>query len=217
MQRLSRAHVAIFGIGGVGGYCLEALVRSGVGNIDIIDPDKVSITNINRQIIATDLTVGKYKVDAASERALSVNPELNITGYKLFFTEEREGNFDFSAYDVVIDAIDTVSSKIALVMKAEREGAKIISCMGTGNKLDPTRLEISDIYQTSVCPLARVMRSELRRRGIKHLKVLYSKEEPIKRIVADGSATGHAPASTSIVPAAAGLIIAAEAIKEIIG
>ncbi len=218
MEKLKKAKVAIFGIGGVGGYVLEALARTGIGTIDIIDPDKVSVSNINRQIVANDKTVGEYKVDAARTRALSINPELQITGYKLFFSEECEADFDFGSYDLIIDAIDTVSSKIALIMKAEREGAKIISSMGTGNKLDPTRLEIADIYKTSVCPLARVMRTELRRRGIKHLKVLYSKEEPIKRIVeGDSPSTRHSPASIAFVPAAAGLIIAAEAVKEILG
>lgn len=218
MEKLKKSKVAIFGVGGVGGYVLEALARTGIGAIDIIDPDKVSVSNINRQIIATDLSVGRYKVDAACERALSINPEIKITGYKLFFNEECEGDFNFRNYDLIIDAIDTVSSKIALIMKADREGVKIISSMGTGNKLDPTRLEITDIYKTSVCPLARVMRTELRRRGIKHLKVLYSKEEPIKRVVeGDAPSTRHSPASIAFVPAAAGLIIAAEAVREIIG
>jgi len=216
IERLADARVAIFGVGGVGGYVLEGLVRSGVGKIDLIDPDTVSRSNINRQIIATEDTVGKYKADVAKERALSINPCAEIRAYRVFFSEECEGDFDFGQYDYVIDAIDSVSSKIALVMKAEREGARIISSMGTGNKLDPTRLEIDDIYNTSVCPLARVMRGELRRRGVKGLKVLYSREEPIKCVIPDTESTRHAPASTAFVPAAAGLIIAAEVIKDLI-
>ena len=215
MKKLSAAKVAIFGIGGVGGYVLEALARSGVGSIDIFDPDKVSVSNINRQIIATESSIGQYKVDVAKERVISINPSINVTACKMFFDESTSEELDFSKYDLIIDAIDTVSSKIALIIKAEREGTKIISSMGTGNKLDPTRLEITDIYKTSVCPLARVMRTELRRRGVKHLKVLYSKEEPIKRVIEDGESTRHAPASIAFVPAAAGLIIAAEAVKDI--
>lgn len=217
MKRLGCARVAVFGIGGVGGYTLEALVRTGVGEIDIFDPDKVEITNINRQIIATDNTLGKYKVEAAKERALSINPEAKINAYKMFFSEECADQVDFSRYDYVVDAIDTVSSKILLVMKCSESQTKIISSMGTGNKLDPTKLEIADIYKTSVCPLARVMRTELKKRGIKSLKVLYSREEPVKVTVSDTTQTKrHSPASVAFVPSVAGLIIASEVIKDLV-
>lgn len=216
MKRLGGARVAVFGIGGVGGYTLEALARTGVGEIDIFDPDKVEITNINRQIIATDNTLGKYKVEAAKERALSINPEAKINAYKMFFSEECADQVDFFRYDYVVDAIDTVSSKILLVMKCSESQTKIISSMGTGNKLDPTRLEIADIYKTSVCPLARVMRTELKKRGIKSLKVLYSREEPVKVTVSDTTQTKrHSPASVAFVPSVAGLIIASEVIKDL--
>jgi len=218
MEKLKNSRVAIFGVGGVGGFALEALARSGVGEIDLIDSDTVATTNINRQIIATEETVGKYKVEVAAERAKSINSKIKINTRIAFFAEENEKEFDFSKYDYVIDAIDTVSSKIALIMKAERESTKIISSMGTGNKLDPLAFEITDIYKTSVCPLARVMRSELKRRGIKKLKVLYSKEEP-KRVLAsdaDAQKMRHAPASIAFVPSVAGLVIAGEVIKELI-
>ena len=218
VKKLKNSRVAIFGIGGVGGYALEGLVRSGVGEIDLIDSDTVAKTNINRQIIATEETVGKYKVDVGKERAKSINPDVKINTRIAFFSEENENEFDFGHYDYVIDAIDTVSSKIALVLKAEREGAKIISSMGTGNKLNPLAFEITDIYKTSVCPLARVMRSELKKRGIKKLKVLYSREEPKKALAADSDApkARHAPASIAFVPSVAGLAIAGEVIKDLI-
>lgn len=215
MEKLKNAKVAIFGIGGVGGYALEALVRAGVGELDLIDADKVAESNLNRQIIATADTVGEYKTEAAKARALSINPEAKINVYNLFFTKDNSSDFDFGRYDYVIDAIDTVSSKIELVLRAEESGVKIISSMGTGNKLDPTAFEITDIYKTSVCPLARVMRGELRKRGIKKLKVLYSREEPIKRVVSEENSR-HAPASISFVPSVAGLVIAGEVIKDLI-
>ena len=218
LEKLKNSRVAIFGIGGVGSYALEALVRSGVGEIDLIDSDTVAATNLNRQIIATEATIGKYKVDAAKERAQSINPDIKINTRTAFFSAENENEFDFSGIDYIIDAIDTVSSKIALILKAEREGVKIISSMGTGNKLNPLAFEITDIYKTSVCPLARVMRAELKKRGVKKLKVLYSKEEPVKALADDEDApkTRHAPASISFVPSVAGLAIAGEVIKDLI-
>ncbi len=218
LKKLKNSRVVIFGIGGVGGYVLEGLVRSGVGEILIVDSDTVALTNLNRQIIATEETVGKYKVDVAAERAKSINPDIKINTRIAFFSAENENEFDFSSYDYVIDAIDTVSSKIALIMKAEREGAKIISSMGTGNKLNPLAFEITDICKTSVCPLARVMRAELKKRGVKKLKVLFSKEEPIKALANDADApkTRHAPASIAFVPSVAGLAIAGEVIKDLI-
>lgn len=218
LNKLKKARVAIFGVGGVGGYALEALVRSGIGEIDLIDSDTVAESNLNRQIIATEESIGKYKVDVAAARAKSINPDIKINTRIAFFSSENENEFDFSACDYIIDAIDTVSSKIALILKAEREGTKIISSMGTGNKLDPLAFEITDIYKTSVCPLARVMRTELKKRGVKKLKVLYSKEEPIKALASDSDTpkTRHAPASISFVPSVAGLAIAGEVIKDLI-
>ena len=218
MEKLKNSRVAVFGVGGVGGYALEALVRSGVGEIDLIDSDVVAKTNINRQIIATEDSIGKYKVDVAKERAESINPEVKINTRIAFFSPENASDFDFSAYDYIIDAIDTVSSKLALIEKAVRGGVKIISSMGTGNNLNPLAFEITDIYKTSVCPLARVMRTELKKRGVKKLKVLYSKEEPIKALANDSDApkTRHAPASIAFVPSVAGLAIAGEVIKDLI-
>ena len=213
MKRLAGTRVAIFGVGGVGGYALEALVRSGVGEIDVIDFDTVSESNINRQIIATEDSVGKYKVDVCRERALSINSEVKINAIRSFFSVDNADEFDLAKYDYIIDAIDTVSAKIELIVRAQAAGVKIISSMGAGNKLDPTRFEVSDIYKTSVCPLARVMRTELKKRGVKKLKVVYSKEEPIKRTV-DGNGR-HAPGSIAFVPSVVGLIIAGEVIKDI--
>ena len=213
MKKLAATRVAIFGVGGVGGYALEALVRSGVGEIDIIDYDTVSESNINRQIIATEDSVGKYKVDVCRERALSINSEVKINAIRSFFSVDNADEFDLSGYDYIIDAIDTVSAKIELIVRAEAAGTRIISSMGAGNKLDPTRFEVSDIYKTSVCPLARVMRTELKKREVKKLKVVYSKEEPIKRTV-DGNGR-HAPGSIAFVPSVVGLIIAGELIKDI--
>lgn len=225
MDKLSKSRVAVFGIGGVGGYTVEALVRSGIGTIDIIDNDKVCLTNINRQIYATRKTVGKYKVDVAAERIHDINPDTAVNAHRVFFAPETADQFDFSEYDYIVDAIDTVTGKIELVVKANAVGTPIISSMGAGNKLDPTAFEVSDIFKTSVCPLAKVMRCELKRRGIKKLKVVYSKEPPIKPIDdynQNGIAAGEAshrrqvPGSTAFVPSVVGLIIAGEVIKDLI-
>lgn len=214
MEKLSRARVAVFGIGGVGGYAAEALARSGIGALDIIDSDKVSLSNINRQIIALHSTVGEYKVDAAEKRILDINPNIKLRKYNVFFTKENSDEFDFSEYDYIVDAIDTVSGKIELVMNAEDSGTPIISSMGAGNKLDPTMFEIADIYKTSVCPLARVMRTELKKRGIKNLKCVYSKEQPIT-VQEEYDGKKRIPGSCAFVPSVAGLIIAGEVIKDI--
>ena len=218
VKKLSESRVAIFGVGGVGGFALEALVRAGVGHIDIIDNDAVCLSNINRQIIALHSTVGRYKVDVAKERMLDINPALDITPHKIFYSPETEKDFNFADYDYIIDAIDTVTGKIALVVNANAAKTPIISSMGAGNKLDPTRFEVTDIYKTSVCPLAKVMRHELRKRGIGKLKVVYSKEEPMKPIGApdDESHRRGTPASISFVPSVVGLIIAGEVIKDLI-
>ena len=232
MDKLKGARVAVFGIGGVGGYTVEALARSGVGAIDIIDDDKVCLTNINRQIIATRKTVGKYKVDAAKERIEDINPDCKVTAFKTFYMPETADQFDFTQYDYVVDAIDTVTGKIALIENAKKAGTPIISSMGAGNKVDPTAFEVTDIYKTSVCPLAKVMRYELKRRGIRKLKVVYSKEKPIPPvddmaiscrqhcICPPGTARKctqrrQVPGSTAFVPSVVGLIIAGEVIKDI--
>ena len=182
MERLAASRVAVFGIGGVGGYTVEALVRSGIGAIDLIDDDKVCLTNLNRQLHATRKTVGQYKADVAAARIHEINPDARVTIHKTFYTPETAKQFDFSEYDYIVDAIDTVTGKIALVVNADSAGTPIISSMGAGNKLDPTAFEVADIYSTSVCPLAKVMRYELKRRGIKKLKVVYSKEPPLTPI-----------------------------------
>lgn len=234
MERLYQAHVAVFGIGGVGGYVAEALVRSGVGAFDLIDDDKVCLTNLNRQIIATRDTVGRYKTEVMKERILSINPKAVVNVHQCFYLPENAADFDFSSYDYVVDAVDTVTAKIELVLRAKEAGTPVISCMGVGNKLNPTQLEIADIYKTSVCPLAKVMRRELKKRGVKKLKVLYSKEEPIKPLddmavscrehcicppgaVHKCTERRAIPGSTSFVPSAAGLIIASEVVKDIAG
>ena len=228
MDKLAECRVAVFGIGGVGGYTVEALARSGVGAIDIIDDDKVCLTNINRQIIATRKTVGQYKVDVAEERILEINPDVKVTKFKTFYTPETANQFDFTQYDYVVDAIDTVTGKIALVVNAKAAGTPIISSMGAGNKLDPTAFEVADIYKTSVCPLAKVMRRELKSRGIKKLKVVYSKEQPMTPAVSEESrleggengnvhAKRQTPGSTAFVPSVVGLIIAGEVIKDLTG
>lgn len=215
MEKLKNSRVAVFGAGGVGGYIIEALVRSGIGEIDIIDMDTVSITNLNRQIIATENTVGRYKTDVCKERALSINPEIKVNTYPIFFTPENSGNFDFGKYSYVADAVDNVTAKIEIAVKCTDLNVPVISSMGTGNKIHPEMLEITDIYKTSVCPLARVMRYELRKRNIPSLKVLYSKEVPIKTGVK--SETGKAvPGSSAFVPAAAGILIASEIVREIL-
>lgn len=231
MQRLAGARVAVFGIGGVGGYTVEALARSGVGQLDLIDDDKVCITNINRQLLATLKTVGLYKVDVAKERIADINPKCRVNTFKTFYMPDTEGEFDFSQYDYIVDAIDTVKGKLALVENAQKAGTPIISSMGAGNKVNAAAFEVADIYETSVCPLARVMRYECRRRGIKKLKVVYSKEKPIRPMEDMSiSCRRHCvcppgtrkctvrrdiPGSTAFVPSVAGLIIAGEVIKEL--
>ncbi|MBO4869099.1 MAG: tRNA threonylcarbamoyladenosine dehydratase [Clostridia bacterium] len=216
LAKLARSRVAVFGAGGVGGYVIEALARSGVGALDIIDSDVISPSNINRQIIADTGTVGRYKVDAACDRVKAINPDCAVTVRRTFFTPDNAAEFDFSQYDYVVDAIDTVTGKIGLITCAEAAGVPVISSMGAGNKLDPTAFRVADIYETSVCPLARVMRTELKKRGVKKLKVVYSKEKPIKAVSDDDSGR-HAPGSVAFVPSVAGRIIAGEVIKDITG
>lgn len=232
MDRLSRARVAVFGIGGVGGYTVEALARSNIGALDLIDDDRICLTNLNRQIYATRKTVGKYKVDVAEERILEINPNAVVYKHKTFYTPETADQFDFSQYDYIVDAIDTVTGKLELVEQANKAGTPIISSMGAGNKMDPTAFEVADIYQTSVCPLARVMRQELRKRHIPHLKVVYSREKPIRPIEdMEISCRTHCicppgtarkctirrdiPGSNAFVPSVVGLIIAGEVIKDL--
>lgn len=219
LERLAKARVAIFGVGGVGGYVVEALVRSGVGALDLIDNDTVSLSNLNRQIIATRNTIGRLKTEVCKERVLSINPECKVTTHNCFYLPETKEQFDFSQYDYVVDAIDTVTGKISLVMQADESHTPIISSMGAGNKLNPAEFQVADIYHTSVCPLARVMRQELKKRGIKKLKVVYSQEKPIKPMKKEGGDnTGEklVPGSISFVPSVAGLIVASEVIKDLI-
>lgn len=216
LTRLRNARVAVFGVGGVGGYVVEALARSGVGTLDLIDNDTVSLTNLNRQIIATHSTVGRLKVEVAKERIQDIDPTIHVNTYTTFYLPDTADQFDFTQYDYVVDAIDTVSGKLGLIQQAQAAGVPILSCMGTGNKLDPTQLEVADISQTSVCPLARVMRQECRKRGIKKLKVVYSKEPPIVPkgdSAEEGLSRRAIPGSTAFVPSAAGLIIAGEVVK----
>jgi len=216
MEKLENAHVAVFGIGGVGGHVAEALARSGIYNIDLFDDDIVSVTNINRQIVATSKTIGRYKVDVMKERILDINPDAIVTVYKVFYMPDTADKYDFSKYTYIIDAVDTVIAKIEIVLHANCVGVPVISSMGAGNKLDPTKLEVSDIYKTSVCPLARIMRKELRARGIEKLKVVYSKEEALKPCESNEVAVkGRVLGSNAFVPATAGLIIAGEVIKDI--
>ena len=229
MDRLANSRVAIFGIGGVGGYVVEALARSGVGTLDLIDDDKICLTNLNRQIIATRSTIGKYKVDVAKARVLDINPKATVNTYQTFYVPETAEQFDFSQYDYVVDAIDTVTGKINLVMQAQQTNTPIISSMGAGNKMDPT----ADIYKTSVCPLAKVMRRELKKRGVKKLKVVYSEEKPLTPIEDEAiSCKSHCvcppgtvrkctqrrqvPGSNAFVPSVVGLIIAGEVIKDLV-
>lgn len=214
IEKLSNAHIAVFGIGGVGGHAVDALVRSGIGAVDIIDADKFTISNINRQIYATHSTVGRYKVEVAKERIYDINPNCEVKTHCTFVTADNITQFDFSKYDYVIDAVDTVSAKLAITEECHKAGTPIISSMGAGNKLDATAFEVADIYDTSVCPLARVMRSELRKRKIPSLKVVYSKEKPIKPDYTDCDEKG-VPGSTAFVPATVGLIISGEVIKDI--
>lgn len=232
MERLYRARVAVFGIGGVGGYTVEALARSGIGTLELIDDDRVCLTNLNRQIFATRKTVGQYKVDVAEQRILEINPDAAVHTHKTFYTPQTADQFDFTQYDYVVDAIDTVTGKLALVEQAQKAGVPIISCMGAGNKTDPAAFEVADIYKTSVCPLARIMRQELRKRGVKKLKVVYSKEPAITPvddmtiscrthcICPPGTARKctqrrQVPGSNAFVPAAAGLILAGEVVKDL--
>ena len=233
MKKLEESSVAIFGIGGVGSYTVEAIARSGVGSIDIFDDDKVCLTNINRQLIATRETVGRPKVEVMRERILQINPSAKVTMHPVFYTAENADTIDYKKFSYIVDAIDTVSSKLILIEKAKKAEVPIISCMGAGNKLDPTKFEVADIFKTSVCPLARVMRTELRKRNIKSLKVVYSKEPPIKPMENEEnscksgcvcppgterkcSARRQVPGSVSFVPPVAGLIIAGEVIKDLI-
>lgn len=232
VAKLKEARVAVFGIGGVGGYVVEALVRSGVMHFDLIDDDKVCLTNLNRQVIATRKTVGQYKVDVMKERILEISPRAQVNIHKSFFMPETSHEFDFSQYDYVVDAIDTVKGKIELIMKAQEAGVPVISSMGAGNKLHPEMLELSDIYKTSVCPLARTMRRELKKRRVKKLTVVYSKEMPLKPVDENAASCmtncicpkdtqrtctvrRQIPGSTSFVPSAAGLIIAGEIVRNL--
>lgn len=232
MERLQSSRVAVFGIGGVGGYVCEALVRSGVGTLDLIDDDKVCLTNINRQIVATRKTVGKYKAEVMKERILEINPQAVVNIYKSFFLPENAGEFPFEQYDYVVDAVDTVTAKIELVMKAKEVGTPIISCMGAGNKLDASMFRVADLYKTKMCPLAKVMRRELKKRGVKKLKVVYSEEKPIRPIEDMSiSCRTHCicppgakhkcterrdiPGSVAFVPSVAGLILAGEVVKDL--
>lgn len=232
MERLYHARVAVFGIGGVGGYTVEALARSGIGTLDLIDDDRVCLTNLNRQILATRKTVGQYKVDVAEQRIREINPNAVVHTYKTFYAPQTAEQFDFSQFDYVVDAIDTVTAKLKLVEQAQKAGVPIISCMGAGNKVDPTAFEVADIYKTSVCPLARIMRRELRKRGIQKLKVVYSKEPAITPIedmaiscrthciCPPGTARKctqrrQVPGSNAFVPAAAGLVLAGEVVKDL--
>lgn len=232
IEKLAQSHVAVFGIGGVGGYAAEALVRSGIGAIDLIDSDKFCLSNLNRQIYALRSTVGKFKVDVAKERILDINPDVKVNTFKTFFNSETSSQFDFSSYDYIVDAIDTVSGKIELILCSENAGVPIISSMGAGNKMKPEMFEIADIFKTSVCPLAKVMRQELRNRNIKKLKVVYSKEPPLKpdyenqknfpsaeekSCCTENVVKRSAPGSNAFVPAVAGLIIAGEVVKDLIG
>lgn len=226
MERLKKARVAVFGIGGVGGHCVEALARSGIGEFDLIDNDEVALTNLNRQLVALHETIGRPKTEVMKERILSINPDAKVHVHSCFFLPENADTFPFDQYDYVVDAVDTVTAKIELVLKSQAAGVPVISSMGAGNKLDPTAFEVTDIYKTSVCPLAKVMRRELKKRGVKKLKVVYSKEEPRKLYLYDeegnpipaetkGAAGRCAPGSVSFVPSVAGLILAGEVVKDL--
>lgn len=216
IEKLKNSRVAVFGVGGVGGYVVEALARSGVGTLDLIDKDTVSVSNINRQIIALHSTIGQLKTEVAAARARDINPDIVVHTHNVFYLPETAQEFDFSAYDYVVDAIDTVSGKIALAEQAKAGGTPIISSMGAGNKLDATAFEVADIAKTSVCPLARVMRRELKKRGIEHLKVVYSKEEPLSSPLTDEESGKAIPGSIAFVPSVVGLIIAGEVIKDLV-
>jgi len=215
LAKLRKARVAVFGVGGVGGHVCEALARSGVGELHLVDMDRVSETNINRQIIALHSTVGRYKTEVMAERIRDISPQCKVMEFRMFYLPQTADEIDLSAYDYVVDAVDTVSAKIELALRAEKAGVPLISSMGTGNKLHPEMLEITDIYKTSTCPLARVMRKELKARGVSRLTVLYSAEPPIPSVIEENGR--HAPASTPFVPGAAGLIIAAHVVRELVG
>ena len=221
MEKLRGSRVVIFGVGGVGGYVAEALARSGVGAFELVDRDVVSVTNLNRQIIATWKTIGRDKTEVMAERITDINPQAQVTVHKCFFLPETADRFDFSTYDYVVDAVDTVTAKIEIILRAQQAGVPVISSMGAGNKLDPSKFEVADIYKTSVDPLARVMRRELKKRGVRKLKVVYSKEEPMKPlgvIEADPEAgRKDVPGSSAFTPSAAGLLIASEVVKDLIG
>jgi len=214
MSRLGESRVAVFGVGGVGGHCAQALARAGVGAIDVFDDDVVSITNINRQAVAMTSTIGRPKVEVIRDQITDINPEIKVACRRMFYTPENADEVDLSVYDYVVDAIDTVKAKVEIICRCRALGVPVISAMGAGNKLDPTRFEVEDLSKTSVCPLCRVMRAQLKKRGIAHHKVVYSREEPL-RIVADETAGRHAPGSVSFVPPVVGLIIAGEVIKDI--
>ncbi len=229
LRRLRASRVAVFGIGGVGGYAVEALARSGIGTLDLIDDDLVCLTNLNRQLHATYKTLGQHKTDAAAARIAEIDPTIRVNTHKTFYTPETAGQFDFREFDYIIDAIDTVTGKISLVCQAQEAGTPIISSMGAGNKLDPTAFQIADIYETSVCPLARVMRRELKQRGVRSLKVVYSKEppltpqpnseeigDPLLETAREGTKRRQTPGSVSFVPSVAGLILAGEVIRDLI-
>ena len=232
MEKLKNSHVAVFGIGGVGGYTVEALARSGIGALDVVDDDKVCLTNVNRQLYATRSTVGRYKVEVAEERIRDINPDCRVRAWKTFYMPDTQDQFDFTEYDYIVDAIDTVKGKLTLIEAAKAAGTPIISCMGAGNKTDPTAFRVADIYKTSVCPLARVMRTECRKRRIKHLKVVYSTELPVRPLEDPAiSCRNHCicpsdtrkctvrrdiPGSTAFVPSVAGLIIAGEVVKDLL-
>ena len=220
MEKLQQSRVAVFGIGGVGGYVVEALARAGVGALDLVDHDRIALSNLNRQIIATRETLGRYKVDVAEARIHSINPDCKVTVHRIFFLPETREQFVFSDYDYIVDAIDTVAGKLALVETAKAAGTPVICAMGAGNKLDPSAFRVADIYETSVCPLARVMRSECRKRGIDRLKVVYSTEpplQPLEQPEASASARRSTPGSVSFVPSVAGLILAGEVIRDLVG
>lgn len=217
IEKLKNSRVIVFGVGGVGGYAVEALARSGVGKIDLVDNDTVSLTNLNRQIVATQDTIGRSKTEVCKERILSINPDCKVNCINMFYLPENSDKFNFPDYDYIVDAVDTVSAKISLAENAQKYSVPCISSMGAGNKLDPTRFEVCDIYKTSVCPLARVMRTELRKRSVKSLKVVYSKEPVVKPNTELPADKKRVPGSCAFVPSVAGLIIAGEVIKDLTG
>ena len=220
METLARSRVAVFGVGGVGGYAVEALARSGIGALDLIDSDRISLSNLNRQILALHSTVGRYKVEVAAERVRDINPACTVRSYPVFFLPETRGQFDFTQYDYVVDAIDTVTGKLALIEAAREAGVPILCSMGAGNKTEASAFEVADLYETAVCPLARILRKECRKRGIESLKVVYSREKPLRAAEESGEAPPEGrrdlPGSTAFVPAAAGLILAGEVVKDLI-